>query len=486
MNTIKTDVAVLGGGPSGLAATLRCAELGLDVCMFEKTETFGGVFLGGIGPFGAGTHIQKKYGMTDGTVEKAYAYLMDFTHGQIDARLASAYINKTAFVVKWLEDHGLIYSKPGEGMFAMNDNEHFCHTYEPNPDFPGVERYIPDLLMRGIGKFPNAHTYFNTAGKKLIYEGGAVRGVIVEDKDGAQTEVRASAVIIGTGGFMGSPELLKKYTSYENNVNIFFSRQRPNICGDGMKMAWEIGAGRSEMMVDVYKGMPIYCGPMGTKEEWALLADPNLMVNRCGERFIDENCERYYLANAIHRQPGGCAFLITASNLTDQYKNGEKVMHGPPGMPAPLNDIDEILAQAKALDYHYIFQGDSIDELAENAGIDKDTLKKTVAEYNAMCDAGEDGVFFKKTNLNRLDGPKFYAAQFFVDSFGALGGLKINYKTEVITDELKPIPGLYGAGSEANSIYAGTYPGRLSGNTSGFAYTTGVMAAESAAEHIGK
>ena len=161
-------------------------------------------------------------------------------------------------------------------------------------------------------------------------------------------------------------------------------------------------------------------------------------------------------------------------------------MYGPPGMPAPLNDIDEIIAQAKALDYHYIFEGDSLDELAENAGIDKEALEKTVAEYNAMCDAGEDNVFFKKTNLNRLDGPKFYAAQFFVDSFGALGGLKINYRTEVITNELKPIPGLYGAGSEANCIYAGTYPGRLSGNTSGFAYTTGVMAAESAAEYIGK
>jgi fumarate reductase flavoprotein subunit len=240
------------------------------------------------------------------------------------------------------------------------------------------------------------------------------------------------------------------------------------------------------MMIDAYKGMPIYCGPMGTKEEWSLLADPNLMVNKRGERFISETCERYYLANAIHRQPDGTAFLITASNLTDQYKNGTKKLMSGPGMPPPISDVDEIVAQAKELNYNYIFAADSLDELAEQIGMEPDILKNAVAEYNEVCAKGVDDVFFKKTNLDPILGPRYYAAQFFVDSFGGLGGLLINYKTEVITQELQPIPGLYGAGSEVNSLYGGTYPGRLSGNTSGFAYTSGIMSAESAAEYINK
>ncbi len=487
MEKIKTDVAVLGAGPAGLAATLRAAELGLDVCMFEKIDRCGGVYWGGIGPFGAGTHIQEKYGMTEGTVENAYKYLMDFTHGTIDARLASAYIHKTAFVVKWLEDKGLKYSDPAVGPFAdPNDKEHFCHTYEPNPEFEGIERYIPDMLFKRIGDHPNAHVYFETPGRKLIKKDGKITGLYVENKKGETIEVEAGAVIIGTGGFMGNPELIKKYTSYENNVDLFFSRQRPNICGDGMQMAWDVGAGRSEMMIDVYKGMPIYCGPMGTKENWVILADPNMLVNRRGERFIDENCERYYLANAIHRQPGGTAFMITASNITDKYKSGEKPLNGPPGFEPPLKDVDDIIAEAKSLNYPYVYEGASIEELARNMGVNAEVLKASLEEYNDMCEKGEDPIFFKKENLNKLTGPKFYAAQFFVDSFGALGGLKINYKTEVVTDDMDPIPGLYGAGSEANSLYAGTYPGRLSGNTSGFAYTSGVMAAESAAEYIKK
>jgi NADPH-dependent glutamate synthase beta subunit-like oxidoreductase len=57
-NDLDTDVAVIGAGPGGLSAALRAAELGLRVCIFEKTEKTGGVRNGGMGPFGAGTHIQ--------------------------------------------------------------------------------------------------------------------------------------------------------------------------------------------------------------------------------------------------------------------------------------------------------------------------------------------------------------------------------------------------------------------------------------------
>ncbi len=485
MKTITTDVAVLGAGPAGLAAALRAAQLGLTVDLFEKTEKHGGVHSGGIGPFAAGSHIQKKYGMTEGTVENAYRYLIDFTHATIDARLASAYIRKTAFTIEWLEQLGVIFSDPATCPFSPpGDKAHYCHTYDPSPEFPGVERYLPDLLMKRISEQKSVTVHFNAAGKRLLTEGGIVTGLIVRTTDGEEITVTAKAVVIGTGGFMGNPELLKRYTTYENEKTVFFSCQRPNICGDGMQMAWEIGAGRSEMMLDVYKGMPIYCGPMGTKPEWSLLADPNLMVNRRGERFIDETCVRYDLANAIHRQPGGYAYLITASSVTDEFKTGGVSFLMPADAAPPLTDVEDIIAEARSLDYPYIFAADSVEELAVQLGIEPEILAQTVREYNQACETGCDEIFFKKENLKKLSGPRWYAAQFYVDSFGALGGLKINDKTEVIRDDLTPIPGLYGAGSEANSLYAGTYPGELSGNTSGFAYTTGIMAAESAAQYI--
>ena len=493
MKKMTTDVAVIGAGPSGLAAALRATEFGLHVALFEKTATFGGVYNGGMGPFGADTHIQHEYGKVEGTAEHAFNYLFDFTHGQIDARLASEFIRKSAFTVKWLEDYGVNYADPNQPPFGgPDDKEYFCHVIVDNPEFKEADgsnkwMYIPSLLYARAAATGMVDFHFETPVKKLIREKDAVTGLIAVDRDGNEIEVEASAVIIATGGFMGNPKLIRENTTYENDVNIFFSRQRPNICGDGMQMAWEIGAAKGEMMVDVYKGMPMYCGPAGTKEGWELLADPNMLVNLRGERFMNETYpDRYYMANAIHRQPKGTAFMITSSNITDLYKAGKKKLDSPPGMPLPENDIDVIVQTAKKMDYPYVYGADSLEELCEKTGIRLSGLKESIEEYNAMCQAQFDHVFFKRSNLLPLAGPKYYAAQFFVDSFGCLGGLKINYKMEVVDPELDAIPGLYGVGSEVNCLYAGTYPGKLSGNTSGFAYNSGILAAENAAEYIQK
>jgi fumarate reductase flavoprotein subunit len=66
-----------------------------------------------------------------------------------------------------------------------------------------------------------------------------------------------------------------------------------------------------------------------------------------------------------------------------------------------------------------------------------------------------------------------------------LVGITINHKTEALKENLKPIPGLYAGGSDANTMFAGTYPGHLSGNATGLAYTTSLLAAKNAAEYIG-
>lgn len=488
---LSVDLAVIGAGPSGLAAALRATEFGLQVALFEKTGTFGGVYNGGMGPFGADTHIQHEYGKVDGTAERAFNYLFDFTHGTIDARLASEFIRKSAFTVKWLEDYGVKYADPNGPPFGSpEDKEYFCHVIADNPEFKEADgsnkwMYIPTLLYKRAKDTGLVDFYFNTPAKKLLKQDGRIVGLIAENEEGTLIEVKAKAVIIGTGGFMGNPKLIRENTTYENNKNIFFSRQRPNICGDGMQMAWDVGAAKGEMMVDAYKGMPIYCGPAGTKEGWEILSDPNLLVNLRGERFMNEAYpDRYYMANAIHRQPGGTAFMITSSNIVELYHTGMLKLDTPPGMPVPELNLDKIVQTAQDMDYPYVYAADSLEELCEKTGIRPGGLTAAVSEYNRMCDAGCDHVFFKQSHLYPLLGPKYYAAQFYVDSFGCLGGIKINYKMEVVTPELDAIPGLYGVGSDVNCLYAGTYPGKLSGNTSGFAYNSGILAAENVSRYI--
>jgi len=101
-----------------------------------------------------------------------------------------------------------------------------------------------------------------------------------------------------------------------------------------------------------------------------------------------------------------------------------------------------------------------------------------------MCAAGKDEVFYKSPEyLKPIKGPKFYAGKIMTGDYGTAGGIKTNYKMEVLTPEFEVIPGLYAAGNDANNLYDHSYTA-LAGNYIGFAVNSGRMAAESALEYI--
>ena len=83
-----------------------------------------------------------------------------------------------------------------------------------------------------------------------------------------------------------------------------------------------------------------------------------------------------------------------------------------------------------------------------------------------------------------LKQPKFYAARFFCNAYVELGGVKTNHKTEVLTKDFEVIPGLYAAGNDSNTLAGDTYVFAAAGHFSGFAYTTGRIAGENAADYI--
>ena len=82
--------------------------------------------------------------------------------------------------------------------------------------------------------------------------------------------------------------------------------------------------------------------------------------------------------------------------------------------------------------------------------------------------------------MEKIEKGPFYCCKQYVGAYGSLGGVKVNHKLQVLTQESKVIPGLFAAGTDACNIFGDSYPFILSGNTMGFCLNSGRIAAESA------
>ena len=480
MKQLEADVVVVAAGVAGLAAAIAAAEKGVKVIAFEKAATTGGTGNMGMGLLAVESRLQrlKQIALTR---EEAFEIFMEYTHWRVDARLVKAYIDKSADTIDWLEAMGVEFFEP----FAYFPGANFTwHIVKPSSGRKEAEvAAFMMKIMTDRAKELGVQFLLQTPAKKILKEGGRIVGVIAEDKSGEAIQAKAKAVIIATGGFGNNPDMIKKYIGYEWGRDLF-SFRIPGLAGDGIQMAWEAGAGATEMNMEIIYGLP-EGDPLGALN--TAFRQPTLLVNLLGERFINEGIigNTTFTGNAIARQKNRCAFNIF-DEATKKYF--EEIGFDSLSVVFPFTKIDDFdaeLKQALAQGYEHIFVADSLAELADKTGINPDALQKTVDEYNKACETGRDEIFNKKPRyLRSVKKPKFYAGRLFPGGYGTLGGIKINYKTEVLTKEYTVIPGLYAAGTDACAIYGDSYVFVLPGNTMGFAVNSGRIAGENAAEYV--
>ncbi|UOO66840.1 FAD-binding protein [Pseudomonas aeruginosa] len=161
--------------------------------------------------------------------------------------------------------------------------------------------------------------------------------------------------------------------------------------------------------------------------------------------------------------------------------------------------LDETSNNA-ALRSGYLKRGTSLDQLARSCGIDPSGLAATVAEYNRHAREGRDPEFGRGgTAFNRKQGDPaypgpnpcvapiergpYYAVQVEPGCFGTFAGLKTDAQARVLDGGGQPIPGLYAAGADMASLFAGHYPS--GGINLGPALTFGYIAGRHIAGALG-
>ena len=490
MKKIDKDVIVVAAGLSGLAASIAAAERGASVVVFEKSNTTGGAANMGMGPLGIGSSIQKQH-MVSLTPGEAFRKHMYFTHYKVDARMVRDYYFKSGDTIDWLMEMGVEFAgvqrafSADEATRPYSDGEFTWHVVKPEgggmPGPRSASAMTKKMSERAVEL--GVEFMFETPVYKIIMEDGKAAGVMAKNINGEETEARVKAVIIATGGFGENPEMIKELTGYEFGKTIF-NFAIPGMRGDGLKMAWEAGAGKTKPSMELMYQLP---DNMNHFILDGAFRQPCLWVNRNGQRFMPEDQigNTTFTGNAITSQPGMVAYSIFDSRLLKKYKKKgpDMISHV---HPHDLYDhFDEQWERDLEAGYEPIAQADTIEELAEKAGIDVAGLVAQVEHYNEMCEAGHDEIFEKNRNyMQPIEKGPFYCCRQNVGAYGSVGGILINHKTEVMDQDSIVIPGLYAVGTDACNIYGESYPFILSGNTMGFCLNSGRIAGENAASSI--
>ena len=99
-----------------------------------------------------------------------------------------------------------------------------------------------------------------------------------------------------------------------------------------------------------------------------------------------------------------------------------------------------------------IVKADTLEEIADAFGIDKENFLKTVEEYNTLFDAQNDSRYGKEAfRLSELRTPPYYACKLSGIVLCTLDGIEINTDFQALNAEGKPIEGLYVIGNDSGN-----------------------------------
>ena len=305
--------------------------------------------------------------------------------------------------------------------------------------------------------------------KELVQADNQIVGAIVSTPAGDIAIRARKGVVLATGGIGWSRELRERLLP-ENTRR--YSLSPDSNTGDGI-LAGEQASGEIERELES-PALWMPCSVM-KQADGHLSVFPHIMLDRAkpgllavdasGRRFVNEaNSYHDFVEGMLQSNrspPSVPAYLICDRSFISDFGIG--LVH-----PGTKN-------LRRFIDANYLFEGPTVAELAEKIGADRDALAETIARYNRYAETGIDEEFGRGTSpLNRFNGDSgnkpnpclrhigpgpYYAVAVWPADLASSAGLRTDASSRVVRADGTPIKGLYAVGTDAASIFKGTYPG---------------------------
>lgn len=480
--TIDCELVICGAGICGLPAAAYAAEQGAAVHVLEKGGTWG---MQRLCTAGFNSNLQKNLGLT--TERKEFITSTWAISNGAQGRMSSygLWFDNSGPYIDWLEgifnakgyqlipQASLDYKITFDGVDTPGASE-FWKAYSQMIFFAdadgkffadGVEIDWTGVLAEHAEEH-GAIFHYNTPAVQLVRDeiSGRVTSVIAENDMGEYVKFNASkAVLLTTGDMGGNREMMEYYNPSLRKIKRNVAETKDT--GDGQAMGIWIGADMDDFVAgDLWPFVGLT--PEGVRPEstevksYAAVASlPTLMVDKTGRRLAAENMPfQSYSIPKLTATPDGCAWSIWDSAWESKFPEGGYMIAD----YTALNTQEQV---EKDIAAGMTFQFDTIDELGEFCGFDKDIFTQQFERYQEFCHKGEDTDFYKDPLwMIPIDTPPYYASMHGVSLPSTRGGLKVDDRCRVLDTEGLPIPGLYAAGNTAGAFYGLVYPPNVMGS----------------------
>ena len=375
---------------------------------------------------------------------------------------------QSAAAVEWLQDvfnlDLTLVSRLGGHSFPRTHRGH-------DAKFPGmaITYALMQRLEELVDKDPDRVQVIKKAKVvELVKDGNTVTGVKYEfNKEVHEVD---GVVVLATGGYaadFGETSLLKKWRPDTFDLA---TTNGTHATGDGHKMIMSIGGNDIDMdKVQVHPTGLVDPKDPGSKWKFlaaeALRGEGGLLINKNGERFVDELEHRDFVSDKMweQKQAGNWPIRLClnskASNTLDfhtRHYSGRGLMKKMTGA-----------------------------ELAKEIGCGEEPLDATFKEYNEVADGKKKDKWNKKYFHN---GPvevndDFHVAVMEPVLHFTMGGMEINDKAQVLNNEGNPFDSLFACGELAGGVHGAN---RLGGSSLLGCVVYGRVAGASASQYLFK
>lgn len=493
VETIETEVLILGAGNAGCSAACSAVENGAKVLVCEKTAQVNG--RGGV--VGAcNSRLNTALGCEIEPVAAQYRWNRTCGNRTNEA-LVTLWFRNSGPAMDWLLDkadqYGATYSiyagYAGNSIIPEEPDAHVFSrgSFEMPPE---TGYFVPTALLYKSSVDQGAEYLFEAPAVQLVQdEDGAVLGAIVETADGYKKILASKGTILATGDIAGDPEMMNYYCE---------SRMQRILRNDYFPVGINTGDGHK---MGMWAGGVMQDAPLPTAlhpQAYSMFHGPFMFVNKNGKRFFNE--ANWVQAKSLQmlNQPEAVAFSVFDSNFgtntADSLQYGGGMFWDTMSRTVeqefdPQQIIDLVESEAAAgkdvlgnETAVTAWKCDTLEELADAIGVNKENFLAQVEAYNAMCEAGEDTEFAKEAHfLYPIKEAPFYATKTGPCLLAVVGGLKVNTDLAVIDENGEAIPGLYAIGNTSGDLYAVDYPINMPGNSNGRCLTWGWLVGKTVA-----